>query len=211
MDSIILPPQSLHKGSKGSSKHQRISSLSASRDQSISWGRKQQTGSWIKAAGCAGIMLLCPCLVIFYWISLTYFSGSVLASATALMNAGPLDFMKEFAPRPSAKANMGYAAWVIFQLALYQFFPSRISTGQLTPAGHLLKYRTNGLSAWIVVHVGYVALSYFGIIDPAFLAQNWEGLLIAANIYGFLLSGFAYFKACYFPSHEGDCKFSGEC
>jgi hypothetical protein len=41
-------------------------------------------------------------------------------------------------------------------------------------------------------------------------AQNWAGLLVAANVYGYILPMFAYAKAHVAPSHAEDRKFSGE-
>ncbi|KAB8298696.1 hypothetical protein EYC80_000871 [Monilinia laxa] len=122
---------------------------------------------------------------------------------------GPLDFIWQYAPRGNLRTNIGYGTWLVFQAALYQFLPSKLSYGQLTPAGHLLGYRTNGLSAWIVTHALFLISSYCGLLDPAILAKHWQALLISVNVYGFLLSGFAYLKAQMSPSHEGDRKFSG--
>jgi len=51
-------------------------------------------------------------------------------------------------------------------------------------------------------------LSVLGILDPAIIAKHWAGLLVSANICGFLLTSFAYFKANFFPTHKLDLKFS---
>ena len=126
-----------------------------------------------------------------------------------LLDIGPVDYFKTYAPAAEVKASVGYAAWILFQTALYQFLPSKLSTGQLTPAGYLLNYRTNGLLAWVVTHLLFFGLSFSGHINPAILARNWEGLLVAANVFGFILSGIAYAKAHLSPTHEGDRKFSG--
>lgn len=123
---------------------------------------------------------------------------------------GLWEFMVQNAPPPSLEAFEMYAAWVLFQAALYHFLPSRLSTGQLTPAGYLLQYHTNGLLAWVATHVVVVLAVYFGVIDPAWMAKNWAGLLVAANAYGFLVSGFAYGKAYLAPTHARDRKFSGK-
>jgi 7-dehydrocholesterol reductase len=126
-----------------------------------------------------------------------------------MLAVGPTSFLQQFAPRPNLQVNIGYGAWLLFQAALYQFLPSVLSSGQLTPAGHLLKYRTNGLLAWVVTHVLFLVTSYLGLLDPAILARNWEALLVSVNFYGFLLSGVAYGKAHLMPTHVGDRKFSG--
>lgn len=82
--------------------------------------------------------------------------------------------------------------------------------GQLTPAGNLLEYRTNGLLAWLATHAAFAVCVLRGHVDPAIIAKNWEALLVAVNVYGFLLSGIAYAKAYLSPTFEGDCKFSGK-
>ncbi|PMD25796.1 ERG4/ERG24 ergosterol biosynthesis protein [Hyaloscypha hepaticicola] len=132
-----------------------------------------------------------------------------MAAYNVLLNLGPINFFVLYGPRSSTKVSLGYGAWILFQIALYQFLPSKLSTGQLTPAGNLLKYRTNGLLAWIVTHVLFVALAVSGLMDPAILARHWEPLLVTTNIAGFLLTGLVYAKAHLSPTHEKDRKFSG--
>lgn len=217
MESIILQSPSLHnnidvvqpsESNHGSPKRSRLASFSATRE-SISWGRRHHHGSWIHALGCASIMFLCPCLVIFMWISLSSFNGSLMAAFYFMREYGPTKFYSTYAPKPDLTVSAGYALWILFQATLYQFLPSRLSTGQLTPAGNLLKYRTNGLLAWFVTHTLFVAAALSGLLDAAILARHWEGLLITANFFGFLLSGFVYVKAHLSPTHDGDRKFSG--
>jgi len=127
-----------------------------------------------------------------------------------MSESGPTKFFSNYAPRPSLEASIGYGVWLLFQAALYQFLPSVLSSGQLTPAGNLLKYRTNGLLAWWITHALFVALSLYGSLDPALLARNWEGLLLVTNVFGFILTGVVYAKAHFSPSHEKDRKFSGK-
>jgi 7-dehydrocholesterol reductase len=185
----------------------RISSLNP--ESAISWGRCHR-GSFWTSLGCAGIMLLCPLLVIFTWIALEDFGGSFTAAASRLSSLGLREFAMQFGPQPSLKGFAYYISWLLFQALLFAYTPSKLSIGQLTPAGHLLEYHTNGLGAWAITHVVAVDLVLFGVIDPAIIAKNWECLLIACNVYGFLLTAFAYAKALASPTHAGDRKFSGE-
>jgi len=46
--------------------------------------------------------------------------------------------------------------------------------------------------------------------EPSIIAKNFGGLLVGANVYGYLLTLFAYAKAHIAPSHPGDRKFSGK-
>lgn len=169
-------------------------SLQSSTDaKTSSWGRMSVT-SWLGAAGCGSIILLCPTLVIFIWIALEHHQGSIFSSIAALWQHGFFDFVEKFAPVSTWNATVGYLAWLSFQAILYRFLPGPLSTGQLTPAGHLLKYNTNGLLAWAVTHIFAVALVLLGLLDPALPAKHWPGLLVAANVCGFLLSKASYSK-----------------
>jgi hypothetical protein len=216
MEPIILPSAPHHapndvshspNKSNGSTKP-RLASFSTSRDASINWGRHVQ-GSWMHALGCFSIMLFCPLLVIFFWITIRFYHGSLMDTLDGVREFGIVDFYQYFTPIANLQVSMYYGGWLIFQAALYKFLPSEISTGQLTPAGHLLYYRTNGLFAWIATHLLFLAWSGYGYVDPAIIAKNWEALLVAANVFGFLIPAFAYVKAHIVPSHEGDRKFSG--
>jgi 7-dehydrocholesterol reductase len=191
----------------GSHLRTRLSSLRA--ESNLSWGRSH-AGSFTQSVHSAGIMLLCPVLVVFTWIALEDFGGSLFATSSAALSSGLRNFATRYVPHSSLKGYAGYSAWLIFQATLYTFLPSKLSTGQLTPAGHLLKYYTNGLFAWVVTHVFFAVVVFLGFLDPAIIAKNWAGLLVAANVYGYFLSTFAYAKAYLSPSHMEDRKFSGK-
>jgi 7-dehydrocholesterol reductase len=191
----------------GSNLRTRLSSLKA--DSNLSWGRSH-TGSLSTSLYCVSIMLLCPMLVVFSWIALEYFGGSLFAASWEALSLGPLDFALRYSPAFSWKATAGYMAWLFFQAALYTYLPGDLSTGQLTPAGYLLQYYTNGLLAWSVTHVAFGWAVLFAGLDAAIIAKHWSGLLIAVNVYGFVLSTFAYIKAHVAPSHAEDRKFSGK-
>ncbi len=150
-----------------------------------------------------------PALTIGYWIALQHFDGSLSAMVSSLQSAGLVSFCKQFAPAASVRATTGYTIWVLFQALLYTILPGK-SAGQLTPAGHLLEYSTNGLLAWQVTVAVAVIATLTGTIDPAILADNWEGMIVPLNVYGFVLSAIAYVKAYYAPTHAEDRKFSGK-
>ena len=176
----------------------------------VSWGRSGCGGSLPTTIGCALIVFLCPLLVILLWNALEDFDGSLFATLSAFWSEGPLAFIARFAAKFSLKDCIGYAMWLSFQSMLYTYLPCKMSVGQLTPAGHLLKYKTNGFFAWAITHTLGLIAAMAGILDPAILAKHWGGLLIAANIYGFLISGFAYMKAQLAPTHPEDRKYSGQ-
>ena len=172
------------------------------------WGRKAEA-TWFTAAASLVLVLGCPTWLYTNWIALEHFGGSLASEVSAIAHDGLTSFISQYAPRPNMAASVGYIAWVVFQGVLYSLLPGPLSTGQLTPAGHLLKYKTNGLLAWVVTHVAFVGAGAAGILDLAIIADNWEGLLVASNVYGFLLAGFCLVKGHIAPSHPNDRKFSG--
>lgn len=174
-----------------------------------SWGRFNGD-SWYSVLGCGAIMTMCPILAILFSVALANFNGSISTTLWAYATNNPLELIMLYAPRPSLQATLGYAAWLLFQAALYRWLPSKIGYGQRTPAGHLLPYQVNGMQAWVVTHVLAVVAVVLGYLDPAIIAKNWDGLMVVMNVYGFFLAGIAYVKAHVDPTHPEDRKFSGK-
>lgn len=154
-------------------------------------------------------MFCCPILAISFWIALESFDASLAAAYNEMLRLGVFSFMAQYGPKPAVPATVGYLIWIVTQTLFYQFLPSKLSCGQLTPAGNLLKYRTNGLLAWIVTHSLFAGLAVTGYLDPAIIARHWEGLLCMANVFGFAVPVVAYVKAHVAPTHASDRKFSG--
>ena len=106
--------------------------------QSANWGRKFQS-HWAASFLSVGIMLSAPCLVIFAWIALDKFQGSLLDMALSLLHHDTAEFVLLYGPRLSLPEFAAYVAWFLFQAGLYTCLPGPLGTGQLTPAGHLLQ------------------------------------------------------------------------
>ena len=196
---FFIPDQELNERAKWGLDMTRVDSP---------WGRKTQA-TWWTALGSLFLVVICPLWIISNWIALEHYGGSLYDTMLAMWSDGLYVFLKQRAPRPTTKASLGYVAWILLQAAFYSVLPGPLSTGQLTPAGNLLQYRTNGLLAWFVTHVLVVLAGLFGTLGLAILANNWEGLLVAVNVYGVLISLFCQIKAHVAPSHPGDRKFSG--
>jgi 7-dehydrocholesterol reductase len=173
-----------------------------------SWGRRSKA-TWTASLGALFIIVFVVCWVGTNWVALEYYGGSLRSVAQAALKQGLVSFTIQHAARPTMRASIGYLTWVIFQAFLYSYLPGKLSYGQLTPAGNLLQYTTNGLLAWTITHVAFAVATFTGIIDPAIIAKNWEGLLVAVNIYGLLLAAFCQIKAYVAPSHPQDRKFTG--
>ncbi|KAF6514511.1 hypothetical protein HZS61_005645 [Fusarium oxysporum f. sp. conglutinans] len=115
----------------------------------------------------------------------------------------------QYGPHLTTKGIAAVICWVGIQALLYCLLPGEQHQGQLTPAGYLLNYKINGLSAWIVTHLLYGVLSWLGILDPGFIPRNWSSLIGAMNLAGFVISALALVKAYVMPTHPEDRKFSG--
>ncbi|KAH7146843.1 ergosterol biosynthesis ERG4/ERG24 family-domain-containing protein [Dactylonectria estremocensis] len=173
------------------------------------WGRSTHRGSSLRAMGSAALVCLTPLFVAAWYISLTSFGGSLFAFLCAIRTDGFVPVFKEHYPHFTLQATLAYVCWLILQATLYLYLPGKTNTGQRTPAGHLLSYRTNGVAAWIVTRATYMSLCYLGILDPAFIPRNWGGLVAAMNLAGLFLAAFSNAKAHIMPSHPNDRKFSG--
>lgn len=200
--------------------------------QNPQWGREAKPDS-LNVLCCASVMLFCPALVVVAWIALEHFDGSLFKALSSLYVALPsarsaarLTFdpttinecfqssyiwTSEHLPQPTWTATILYVGWLLFQAILYALLPAEIGYGQQTPAGHILPYKVNGLLSWAPSHALFIWGAWYARLwDPAVIAKNWVGLLVAANVYGYGLTVFAYAKAYLAPSHPTDQKFSGE-
>ena len=174
-----------------------------------SWGRAGVRRSWLYSFFSAMPVFLAPVALLSAFITLQRFDGNLSAFVTAVTQAGFLNMLSELGPAFSVKGLLAWVGWLSLQAALYCSLPGLTQTGQRTPAGHLLDYKINGLSAWLLTHVLYAGLCWYGLVDPAFVPRNWSGLVAAMNATGILLSMFAYVRAHVSPTHEADRKFSG--
>lgn len=161
------------------------------------------------------LFFLSPLFVIYCWFCLEKFNGSLIKPLYLLYSTGlNYDSVKNWGlsllPEFTWESVQLYGLWYAFHAISYVWLPSKIGYGQETPAGHVLPYRVNGLRVWIITHASYIIFSYvIPIMDPAIIQKNWGGLLVATNIYGFLLTILSYIKAHVSPTHPEDRKFSG--
>ena len=175
----------------------------------VTWGRSSIHRSWLHSLFSAAPVWIAPLLALSFFVTLSQFNGSLSEFVEAVLQDGLLPVLISHSPQFSLKGTLAVACWIALQAALFQLLPGPINTGQRTPAGHLLAYRTNGLWAWIVTHTLFAVLCWFGLLDPGFVPRNWGGLVAAMNLAGFLLSAFAYAKAYLMPTHPDDRKFTG--
>jgi len=187
----------------------RMRKISLSKaNANLTWGRDTQN-SIRSSLGCMCMVTAPPFLIAMTWIALEHFDSSLSAAFVELYQIGSARFANLYAPALSLQAIVIYAIWTLFQGLLYAFLPGK-GTGQLTPAGHLLDYPVNGFLAWQITTVLAVAGYCTGVFDPAIVTDNWDGLLMTMNVWGYMLSCISYLKAYWAPDHPNDRKFSGE-
>lgn len=172
------------------------------------WGRKAQA-SWTGSLGSLVMILGCPLWLASNWIGMEYFEGSITAELASLVDHGFFPFLQMYFPRYNLQATLGFFGFVLLQAAFLLYLPGPISTGQLTPAGNLLKYKTNGMAAWALTNALFLGAGLAGVIDLAIIANHFEGVFYITNMCGYLFAAFCLVKAYVAPSHPNDCKFSG--
>ncbi|KAF5602676.1 7-dehydrocholesterol reductase [Fusarium subglutinans] len=173
------------------------------------WGRAAFGRSWLRSLVGASPLFLAPMASISIFITLAEYEGSLSLFADAVKEHGFWTICAQYGPHLTTKGIAAVICWVGIQALLYCLLPGEQHQGQLTPAGYLLSYKINGLSAWIVTHLLYALLSWLGILDPGFIPRNWSSLIGAMNLAGFVISALALVKAYVMPTHPEDRKFSG--
>ncbi|KAK2761147.1 7-dehydrocholesterol reductase [Arachnomyces sp. PD_36] len=181
-------------------------------DQSIVenmfWGRRNYV-SQFAGFKTASVLISAPSFVLFLSASLKFFDGSISQSLQEVWTDGLKSFVSGYFPQPSIKGFLAYGSWFAFQALLYSILPGKIYDGQPTPGGHVLRYSINGLLSFFVTIAVALWAGQGGFVDPAWVARNWQHLLIGANLFGVALSSFMYLKASVAPSKPRDTRFSG--
>ncbi|KAI9298934.1 ERG4/ERG24 ergosterol biosynthesis protein [Neoconidiobolus thromboides FSU 785] len=178
------------------------------------WGREKNV-SFLNILFVGLVFFFSPFIVIYFWICLEHFEGSLFYPLIEIYYRYSLDkltveWLTGLLPVPTRKGFYLYFGWLAFHGLAYLYFPSNIGYGQETPAGHVLPYRVNGFRIWILTHaLFFIFTLVFPVFDGAIIAENWGALLVATNVYGYFLTFFSYYKAQYFPTHPEDRKFSG--
>ncbi|OJZ85106.1 hypothetical protein ASPFODRAFT_190991 [Aspergillus luchuensis CBS 106.47] len=150
-----------------------------------------------------------PMTVLFYCIAYQDFDTALSATAKSAYSEGFLHFFLKRTPLPTFEATRGYAAWLTFQGLLYIALPGPTVFGPPTPAGRRLRYKLNGLAAWIVTVCLAVSGSFAGILSPTALAKTWRELVAVTNIFSFIILLLFQIKARVAPDNAYETYITG--
>jgi 7-dehydrocholesterol reductase len=182
-------------------------SLAAARVSSPPRPAPRRPERWtVPAAG--GALVGAPLLVVWAWLACRDHGGALSGPVRALLD-DPLGLVAAL-PRPTLTGFVLLAAWYLIQAALMLWLPGRRVLGAVSPAGHRLEYRVNGLLAWLVVHLAaFVVAFHWRLLPPTLVHDHWGGLLVAANVAGLLAALAVWIKAHVAPTHAADRRFTG--
>lgn len=160
------------------------------------------------------LLIGAPLCALFLTIANIDYNGSLAKAFNGLFSGDIISLI------PSLDFNHVFylTCFLIFQFILAlipdyfsKFLPNyrgEKQQGQKTPADHEHYYNINGLQAWWITFQLFFWTSYFGYIDPAWIANNWKELFLAANVLGFAVSFLAHAKALISPTHPDDDKYA---
>lgn len=185
------------------------SRLKAAKAQKFLWGRRRHV-SGLASLPSMALIITAPLVVLCLHTALTQHNGSVTMALGALQTNGVQSFLGEYFPGFTAMSGLLYIGWVAFQALLYRVLPGRIAFGPPTPGGHSLPYRINGLWSWVATLAAFLVCVGTRKIDASFIAVRGGELLVAANIYGLLVTTICTVKCYTSTENTRDVRFSGQ-
>ncbi|KJK67397.1 Ergosterol biosynthesis ERG4/ERG24 family protein [Aspergillus parasiticus SU-1] len=150
------------------------------------------------------LMLFITPLTSIWWGAITDHNGSLQLSVTRFL-ADPTESLSWYS-LPSHDIGVAFAKWIFFEAILYTVLPGRVCAGQPTPSGHNLPYTMNGLSFIICSVISFLLAAALGWTELSFIAKNWRDVILAANVFAWLLTGLAFVKGRMAPSYKYDTR-----
>lgn len=173
--------------------------------QSIEWGRRKRANT-LTGPKAAALMFLSPILTIVLAVNMQEHHGDIWHILDASTLYG---FWQDLKIQHLLIWHAIIASFVVLQAALYKFIPGPWHTGQYTPGGHLLQYKTNGSTTFIVTYILFWLGTTFGAFQASLIASDFSTLVLASNTWGLVLTILAYMKACKSPTNLEDRVFTG--
>jgi 7-dehydrocholesterol reductase len=147
------------------------------------------------------LLTLCPPFVILLWYTMTAADGSVLNTFDHLFtNNNNETSLLNLWPTPTLLAFKIIAVYAAFQAALQLLLPGHTVYGPISPAGNRPVYKANGVAAYLLTLLTYLALWWFGIFNPT-IVYDHLGEIYSTLIFGsFVFCIFLYIKGHLAPS-----------
>lgn len=169
------------------------------------WGRRRHasTSTGFRAVA---MMLLCPILTLLLTITTEKHQGNLLH---ILDVKSIYEYWEDMSHEKLFQIHKIIACYLVFQGILYKFCPGSYHTGQHTPGGHLLQYKTNGLAAFAMTYTCFWLGHAGGVFNASYIATNFSTFITALNIWGLVLTVAIYAKARISPTTVDDRIFTG--
>lgn len=144
------------------------------------------------------VLILCsPIAVVLIWWTCTAYDGS-LAAMVADFSLGK--FARAW-PWPSLAALRIIGAFAAFEALLMVALPGRRMNGPITPSGNRVVYKLNGVLAWLVTHVAFIAGAYWlEWFSPSIVYDHFGSIITTCSSLALLFCVVLYFKGIHFPS-----------
>lgn len=179
--------------------------LKESPPKTIDWGRRKHA-SFSNGLRAVALMLASPALTILLTITMKQHHGNL----SNLVDFNTLhDLWQSLSFKTLFDMHQVIAGYLVFQAILYKLLPGAYHTGQHTPDGQLLQYKTNGMSAFVVTCACFWLGDSLRLFKASFIASNFGVLVVTLNIWGLVLTVAAYVKACVSPTSLRDRVFTG--
>ncbi len=137
--------------------------------------------------GASVIIVFSHLLVYYLWISLTYYSGAMIAPSSV---SDLMPFLRRMGHHifsgaaPTALATAIYVGFIAFQFLLARFMPGIQVKGLPVPSegNRQLTYCCNGIGSWYVTLITVFLLNYTGIFPISVLADEMGALITVGMI-----------------------------
>ncbi|KAG8522560.1 7-dehydrocholesterol reductase, partial [Galemys pyrenaicus] len=176
---------------------------------------------WFSLVSVIFLLLCAPFIAYYFIMACDQYQCALTAPALDLVTGRTrLSDIWARTPAVTWKAAQLYASWVSFQVLLYTALPDfchrflpgyvgGVQEGAMTPAGVVNKYQVNGLQAWLITHLLWLAnahlLSWF---PTTIIFDNWIPLFWCANFLGYAVSTFAMFTGNFFYNYMMGVEFN---
>uniref|UniRef100_H2YFT3 7-dehydrocholesterol reductase n=1 Tax=Ciona savignyi TaxID=51511 RepID=H2YFT3_CIOSA len=179
------------------------------------WGRAWNV-DYKTLLGAMFVLFVCPLMPLLMHTACGSYECSISSMVLDVWTHTPPFVL----PSVSMYAVKAYFVWMGLQLLLSVLpdifhhlvprYTGGMQSGAVTPSGRINHYNINGLQAWLICHViWFLNVHWLKLFKPSIVFDHVTEFMIIANIAGYSLATFVYIKGRCFPTHENDCKSSG--